>query len=280
MLASGLLLACASVSIVAQPPAPTPDKAPAKRPAPRPPTAADPSKVAPDKANPPKPERPSSALVEFPHPLITEILYAVPTGVWGDANKDDLRDANGDEFIELVNPHDEPIQLAGYRLSDRPSDSPERKGNTLSFAFPRLELKPGQVVVVFNGHGAIWSGPVGDSSRAPEGPHEKFSNAYVFTMRVATERAGLANAGDLVLLTAPDGTKVQCVTWGDTKPIPGAKVVETAPLVSGRNSGSVARRGPKSPLQTHPEVDGVRFSPGFAWIIDPRPSVAPADPPK
>src|SRR5437870_5538652 len=47
----------------------------------------------------------------FPHPLITEILYAVPSGERGDANADGTRDAVGDEFIELTNPHDKPIQL-------------------------------------------------------------------------------------------------------------------------------------------------------------------------
>lgn len=56
--------------------------------------------------------------VAFPHPLISEVLYAVPSGKNGDANKDGVRSATGDEFIELVNPHDKPIELEGYRLSD------------------------------------------------------------------------------------------------------------------------------------------------------------------
>ncbi|MFN0134082.1 MAG: lamin tail domain-containing protein [Phycisphaerales bacterium] len=272
--------------VLAQPPvqpaAPVKKETPSRQPGKR--EAISPGKPAPDKSdpdrvNPGKGEntRPSAALVDFPHPLISEVLYAVPTGVWGDASKDDLRDANGDEFIEIVNPHDEPIQLAGYRLSDRPSDDPKRKATNLSFTFPRLELKPGQVAVVFNGHGATWAGPVGDSGRAPEKPDERFANGFVFTMRVTSERSGLANAADLVLLTAPDGTKVHCITWGDAKPIPGARLVEAAPLVSGRQSGSVARRGPKSSLEAHPEIEGGRFSPGFPWIVDPRPTEAPED---
>ena len=52
--------------------------------------------------------------VEFPHPLITEILYAVPKGDAGDANQDGKRSPTGDEFVELINPHDKPINLKGY----------------------------------------------------------------------------------------------------------------------------------------------------------------------
>src|SRR5262245_25585994 len=64
------------------------------------------------------------APVPFPHPLISEVLYAVPSGPRGDANADGVRDAIGDEFIELVNPHDKPIQLKGYKLLDADAWSP------------------------------------------------------------------------------------------------------------------------------------------------------------
>ncbi|MCZ7631962.1 MAG: lamin tail domain-containing protein [Phycisphaerales bacterium] len=53
------------------------------------------------------------------HPIITEVLYAVPRGPEGDANRDGLRDALGDEFVELYNPHDKPIRLDGYTINDR-----------------------------------------------------------------------------------------------------------------------------------------------------------------
>ncbi len=56
--------------------------------------------------------------VKEPHPLITEILYAVPPGAAGDAGQDGKRSATGDEFIELFNPHDKPINLKGYVLVD------------------------------------------------------------------------------------------------------------------------------------------------------------------
>lgn len=59
--------------------------------------------------------------VAFPHPLITEILYSVPGGKAGDADGNGNRSATGDEFIELFNPHDKPINLKGYVLSDASS---------------------------------------------------------------------------------------------------------------------------------------------------------------
>jgi hypothetical protein len=83
----------------------------------------DPSRCALKLAEPPK------------HPTITEVLYAVPTSE-GDASGDGTRDAVGDEFVELVNATDAPIQLKGYRLSDRNDASPDRKGGW-SFRVPR-----------------------------------------------------------------------------------------------------------------------------------------------
>ena len=50
--------------------------------------------------------------VPYPHPMITEVLFAVPTGDGGDASGDGSRHVSGDEFIELVNPHDKAIQVA------------------------------------------------------------------------------------------------------------------------------------------------------------------------
>jgi len=74
----------------------------------------------------------ASTLVAFPHPLITEVLFNVPPGASGDADNDGIRSATGDEFVELVNPHDTPISLKGYILTDgrntkRPDAAPGAK---------------------------------------------------------------------------------------------------------------------------------------------------------
>jgi hypothetical protein len=178
--------------------------------------------------NPPEPA-PVPAVrapaVPWPHPIITEVLYAVPPGTAGDANKDGKREVTGDEFVELVNPHDKPIQLFGYTLTD----SQEPGKGQMKFTFPAVELAPGGVVVVFNGLNSTWSGPVGDSKGPPTGPHEQFGGSLVFTMRNTSNKVALGNQGDQVLLSAPDNTPVQRVYWteeGPAKeepaPVPGA----------------------------------------------------------
>lgn len=272
------------VALLAQPSgekAPARDRTPAKKgtPASSPETGSNPEA--------PRHEAPGGAEnakcpVAFPHPLITEILYAVPKGEDADANQDGKRSATGDEFIEIVNPHDKAISVKGYVLSDgvpakgpdsrssraksdaKGKGAPKRggdgssdeaggdkekgekparkapKGSRLAFEFPDLTLQPGEVAVVFNGFEASIPGAVGDSGGA-SGKNDKLGGAYVFTMRVKSQFAALANTGDCVLLTAPDGHAVQCVVWGSsdkTPEVPGA-VRETAP----ESSGSVQRRG-------------------------------------
>lgn len=161
------------------------------------------------------PASPADAPAAPRDPLITEVLYAVPT-YEGDANRDGRRSATGDEFIELVNPFDTPIQLRGYTLTDR---NPPDQGQ-MRFEFPTLTLKPGEVVVVFNGLDARWKGPVGDDRRAPPAPNELFHDAWVLTMHNDSSLTGLANGGDWVLLTAPDGRIVSCLRWGRTAEYP------------------------------------------------------------
>jgi hypothetical protein len=242
-------------------------KAPVKTPAKQPekPVAPEPAKEVPpampaQPAGEPAPTSPATGpLVAFPHPLITEVLYAVPTGDAGDANGDGVRDTNGDEFIELVNPHDRPIRLGGYTLSAKaPGGGGDKsKYKVLKFTFPPLELKPGEVVVVFNGHEQKWKTPPGDLTRTAA-PDSGFSGARVFTMGVESARMGLANKADYVLLTAPSGEKVECVKWGEIKTPEGVKLVEEAPDAK----GSVTRLTTTGPLEPHPNVDGKRFSPG------------------
>ena len=89
----------------------------------------------------------------------------------------------------------QPIQLRGYTLTDRnPADLGQFR-----FRFPDLELAPGEIAVVFNGHDCTWVGPVGDDRRAPPAKHDLFHDAWVFTARNDSNLTGLANAGDWVL---------------------------------------------------------------------------------
>lgn len=169
----------------------------------------------------------------YPHPVITEVLYAVPTKN-GDANRDGKRDTAADEFVELVNPHDRPINLKGYTIVD----SGEGKSR-FKFTFPAVALEPGQVAVVFNGNDAAIKGAVGDSTTAPVSGNDLFSGALVFTARVSSSRASWANKSDYVLLLAPNGAALECVYWGDEKKPPrNCPLAEQAPAVM---RGSVQR---------------------------------------
>lgn len=224
------------------------------------------------------------------HPTITEVLYAVPT-TDGDASGDGTRDASGDEFVEIANTTDAPIQLKGYRLSDRNDASPDRKGGW-SFVFPELELKPSEVAVVFNGHGCKWTGPVGDTSRAPEGKNEKFHKAYVFTSRNDSDRVGFNNAGDWVLLSSPDNKPLECVLWGNAdKGEPKATAPKIFKITEQVRDASVQRRSASEDFVSHRKLAPPRdkpargepvakdvpvpFSPGF---FDCTSAPKPADP--
>jgi hypothetical protein len=208
---------------------------------------------------------PAKPLVDFPHPLITEVLYNVPRD--GDANGDGSRDANGDEFVELVNPHDKPIQLRGYTISGK--EPRARSGASaykpVKFTFPEMELAPGEIVVVFNGYGQKWTGPVGDSAKAPDKGNDNFAGARILSMKIAEERVGFGNGGDFVLLTAPGGEKIHCIKWGQVA-APDAKLAETAP----EGQGSVTRETVAGPLALHPPTEGKPFSPGHFAAKPPK----------
>ncbi len=189
--------------------------------------------------------------------MITEVLYAVPTGEIGDANQDGKRSATGDEFIELTNPHDKPINLKGYRIADKSVG----KSGAMNFVFPECELKPHEVVVVFNGFESTIPGALGDSGKAA-GPNDKFHNARVFSMKIASNRVSLNNTADAVLLIDPKGQTIELIKWGAiTEDLPECKLVEEVPTT---NKASVQRKGMTRSFVTHESVEGKPFSPG-AW---------------
>jgi hypothetical protein len=228
------------------------------------------------------------------HPLITEVLYAVPKE--GDADQDGKRSATGDEFIELVNPGPKPINMKGYTLSNgrspkqvekaekpkadpkdgagdkakgsKAADKPKTEGHRpeesrIRFTFPELVLQPGEVVVVFNGFESSTPGPVGDTSAAA-GKNEKFGGAYVFSMHCTSQYQALANAGDCVLLMDPDGNAVECVTWGSGEKKPEKEGGKVEKVECGL--GSVQRTSLTGGFVRHQDLPapygGMAWSPG------------------
>jgi hypothetical protein len=169
------------------------------------------------------------ALAAANHPVITEVLYFVPSKKAGDANKDGERDPAGDEFVEITNLSRSAIELGGYAIIDsdawwflsergtKPVDlSRDVEGKNVLFVFPKCRLEPGASAVVFNGFGMKSggkSGPMGTKEKAA-GANAGFGGALVFSAEVATVKAGFGNDGDWVALVSPAGEFVQVVRWG------------------------------------------------------------------
>ncbi len=196
--------------------------------------------------------------IPAPHPIITEVLFRVPGGAGpeADANKDGARDAAGDEFVEIQNPHDEPVNLKGYTLADR---NPE-ENRAFRFTFPDVQLAPGAIAVVFNGFGAKIPGPSGDSEKAAA-PNPNFNGALVFDAKITSRNRALSNSGDFVVLAAPDGAPIEVVYWGSPDPAPPPEALRTSEADLGAR-GSVQRLGPRTPVFEHMAIDNRPFSPG------------------
>lgn len=231
--------------------------------------------------------------VPFPHPMITEVLFAVPTGSAGDANRDGERSVNGDEFIEIVNPHDRPIELQGYMLTDSTSGS-----NQFRFVFPKLQLAPGASAVIFNGNDAKWEmrgedakhaalGNTRDAGASPTDAAAGFSGAWLFTASATKSGIGFANESDSVTLIAPGSVGVHRVWWGSGKPLGGiaALLDEETPQVKG---ASVQREScaPDAEFRDHHEIvwsgETTLFSPGYvpgvAIVTDEAPATEATPP--
>jgi len=235
-------------------------------------SSGQPEPAAPGAVSPATTQAGTVSPVVFPHPLITEVLYAVPGGDKGDADGDGVRSATGDEFIELVNPHDKPIELQGYVITDaepvpKPGEPAPNKDsdNRLRFVFPKLTLQPGEVVVVFNGFESKAKGPIGDSRAAAKAVNPAFHGAWVFSMKAESKYAALGNSGDCVQVLSSDGTAIQCVKWAEIEekmPKETAAVVDIAP----ESKGSVQRSSATEPFVAHRTLAGPHagelFSPG------------------
>ena len=122
--------------------------------------------------------------------IINEILADPPTGF--DADKDGTASTTADEFIELVNTGDTPIDLTGAQLSDSIRERVTIGGNGF-FVIP-----PGGAMVIF---------AAGDTD--PED--------FPGTLMLAAGRTlSLNNGGDTITLTSESGEVLATMTYGSS----------------------------------------------------------------
>lgn len=224
-----------------------------------------------------------------PPVIITEILANVPAGMEGDANADGVRDAAGDEFVELYNDSDSPVSLRGWTISNRrgpgggdgapdPDSRPGASRKGVHFTFPSFDLPPRAVAVVFNGYQSRIPGPAGDEAKAPAKPNDRFGGAWVFVMDNDAKFNAFNNAADFVLLADKSGRPVECIVWGKPDVEPPAGVKRLARVKGGDPKGSLAREPGEEGAVPHRRLDGRACSPGVVVRRDAeRESPGPRD---
>ena len=114
--------------------------------------------------------------------IINEFLFdPAPTAPDGDANGDGVREASGDEFIEILNTGSTTVDISGWTLSDD-------DGGAFAFAAGTF-IAPGEFIVLFGG---------GTPTGIP-------GQVFVDDGTIGT---GLSNAGDVIQLIDDNGVTV------------------------------------------------------------------------
>lgn len=131
---------------------------------------------------------------EEDHLVIAEVLAnPVNDPVNGDSNCDGARDAEDDEFVEIVNVHDQCVDLSGVTVSDAAG---------VKYAFDcGVTLEPNEAAVV-------WGGGTPDFDANPTGTGDWCIDLSGFDVQLFESGGGaglsLANSGDSVILKVGD----------------------------------------------------------------------------
>ncbi len=123
---------------------------------------------------------------------INEFLADPPADAAGDANGDGTTSTSQDEFIEIINRTDAPVDASGFTLSDAAQQR---------FIFPAGTIIPANEAAVVFGGGTP-TGEFGNASR----------NGLVFTAALS-----LNNAGDTITLKDHSNVVVEQLIYGSTE---------------------------------------------------------------
>lgn len=172
--------------------------------------------------------------------VVNEVLVNVPGGADGDANGDGTRDPYDDEFVELANISDDPVEMSGVRILN---------GDRLKYSFEPLCLLPGESVTVFGG------GSVGSSVGG---------NALVSEVRFS-----FANDGGSITVAAPTGI-IANLEYGSSPP----SSLTLAPQLSGAEWVSHLQLSPM-PFSPGRCADGAEITTGCSSVEEDIPEEPP-----
>lgn len=123
---------------------------------------------------------------------INEFLADPPDGLAGDANGDGARDSSQDEFIEILNRTDSPVDVGGFSIGD---------ADSIRFMFPTGTIIPANEAAVIFGGG---------------NPTGEFGNARVNNL-VFKSALSLNNSGDTITIKDGANNIVETVSFGSAE---------------------------------------------------------------
>ncbi len=135
-------------------------------------------------------------VIRDPKIIINEINVDVAEGNAGDANGDGTRDANQDQFIEIVNITNTVQDLSGYQVGDN---------SGLNFTFPQgYTIAPSSFVTIFGGGNV--------SNVTGYNPDQLLTRVFTAGGSIGD---GLLTAGDYVIIKSADGSHDVYFAYGD-----------------------------------------------------------------
>jgi uncharacterized repeat protein (TIGR01451 family) len=182
--------------------------------------------------------------------LINEFLAdppgAVAADLAGDANRDGVRSASQDEFVELVNTTTRDLDISGYRLLTRDTGD-----ETLVHVFAAgTILRSCSAVVVFGG---------GNGNFNPNDP--AFGGALVF--KASEGSLSLANAAGAITLQDQAATFVNLVSYGGSSGLDADnnQSVTRSPDITGSFAQHLTAGGGARAFSPGNQLTGLAFSP-------------------
>ncbi|MDT7808493.1 MAG: uncharacterized protein QOJ70_2306 [Acidobacteriota bacterium] len=169
--------------------------------------------------------------------VINEVLADPPDGLAGDANHDGTRSGTDDEFVEMVNGSDDPLDLSGWTLRTRAHGG---TSESVRHTFPAgSALPPGEALALFGGGNFDTADPF-------------FGGALV--ARASSGSLSLTNTGLTILVRDGSGNLVTQFAYGTAGDNFGGDSVDQSATRSPDITGAFVR---------HTSANSARrFSPG------------------